>query len=104
MTSRRDIVEVMPERSLEVLSQEEVSGLLDATAGRQREILRRCALAVLNVGSETDDTREILEQYADTEEKKQDCLRAVREATGMRRLYLDGLANKYLGAEQQAAA
>jgi predicted Rossmann-fold nucleotide-binding protein len=65
MTSRRDIVEVMPERSLEVLSQEEVSGLLDATAGRQREILRRCALAVLNVGSETDDTREILEQYAD---------------------------------------
>lgn len=47
---------------------------------------------------------EILEQYADTDEKKQDCLRAVREATGMRRLYLDGLANKYLGAEQQAAA
>ncbi len=65
MPSHQDIVEVMPERSLEVLSQEEVSGLLDATAGRQREILRRCALAVLNVGSATDDTRAILEQYAD---------------------------------------
>ncbi len=65
MPSRQDIVEVMPERSLEVLSQEEVSGLLDATAGRQREILRRCALAVLNVGSATDDTRAILEQFAD---------------------------------------
>jgi predicted Rossmann-fold nucleotide-binding protein len=55
----------MPEGSLEVLSQEEVSGLLDATAGRQREILRRCSLAVLNVGSATDDTRAILEQFAD---------------------------------------
>ena len=65
MTSHQDIVEVMPERSLEVLSQEEVSGLLDATAGQQREILRRCALAVLNVGSATDDTRAILEQFAD---------------------------------------
>lgn len=65
MSPRQEIVEVMPERALEVLSQEEVSGLLDATAGRQRETLRRCALAVLNVGSETDDTREILERYAD---------------------------------------
>ncbi|MDH3418472.1 MAG: nucleotide 5'-monophosphate nucleosidase PpnN [Gammaproteobacteria bacterium] len=65
MPPRQDIVEVMPERSLEVLSQEEVSGLLDATAGRQREILRRCSLAVLNVGSATDDTRAILEQFAD---------------------------------------
>jgi len=67
MQTRPDIVEVMPEGSLEVLSQQEVSRLRDATAGEQREILRRCALAVLNVGSETDDTREILERYADFE-------------------------------------
>lgn len=65
MPPRQDIVEVMPEGSLEVLSQEEVSGLLDATAGQQRERLRRCSLAVLNVGSATDDTRAILEQFAD---------------------------------------
>ncbi len=67
MSPRTDIVEVMPEGSLEVLSQQEVSRLRDATAGEQREILRRCALAVLNVGSESDDTREILERYADFE-------------------------------------
>lgn len=67
MPPRNDVVEVMPEGSLEVLSQQEVSRLRDATAGRQREILRRCALAVLNVGSATDDTRAILEQYADFE-------------------------------------
>ncbi len=65
MPKCHDIVEVMPEGSLEVLSQQEVSRLRDATAGGQREILRRCALAVLNVDSTTDDTREILAQYAD---------------------------------------
>jgi len=67
MHARTNIVEVMPEGSLEVLSQQEVSRLRDASAGAQREILRRCALAVLNVGSESDDTREILERFADFE-------------------------------------
>lgn len=67
MQARHDIVEVMPEGSLEVMSQQEVSRLRSATAGAQREILRRCALAVLNVDSATDDTRAILERYADFE-------------------------------------
>jgi pyrroloquinoline-quinone synthase len=47
---------------------------------------------------------EILEQYADTDDKKRACLRAVGEATMMRRLYLDGLYNKFLAPQQQAAA
>jgi predicted Rossmann-fold nucleotide-binding protein len=59
------LVEVMPEGSLEVLSQDEVDRLRRTGEGGQHEILRRCALAVLNVGSRTDDTRAILEQYAD---------------------------------------
>ena len=63
-----EVIEVMPEGSLEVLSQQEVNALLSATADSgQHEILRRCSLAVLNVGSRTDNTREILEQYADFE-------------------------------------
>jgi predicted Rossmann-fold nucleotide-binding protein len=67
MQTEENIVEVMPEGSLEVMSQQEVSRLRDTTAGGQREILRRCALAVLNVDSETDDTRAILERYANFE-------------------------------------
>lgn len=67
MNVRHEVIEVMPEGSLEVMSQQEVSRLRDTTAGGQREILRRCALAVLNVGSATDDTRAILEQYTDFE-------------------------------------
>lgn len=55
----------MPEGSLEVLSQHEVNRLRATGEGTQHEILRRCALAVLNVGSPTDDTREVLEKYHD---------------------------------------
>ena len=60
-----EVVEVMPEGSLEVLSQAEVDRLRRAGEGGQHETLRRCALAVLNVGSRTDDTRAILAEYAD---------------------------------------
>ncbi len=59
------VVEVMPEGSLEVLSQREVDRLTSTGDRERHEVLRRCALAVLNVGSMTDDTRAILEEYAD---------------------------------------
>jgi predicted Rossmann-fold nucleotide-binding protein len=64
MSEMETIVEVMPERSLEVLSQHEVDRLLSVGEGNQREILRRCALAVLNVGSRTDSAREVLDKFA----------------------------------------
>lgn len=65
MDANAQPVEVTPEGSLEVLSQQEVDRLRRVDEGGQHEILRRCALAVLNVGSRTDDTREILAQHAD---------------------------------------
>ena len=54
----------MPEGSLEVLSQHEVEHLQNVATGPQYQVLRRCALAVLNVGSRTDDAREVLEAFA----------------------------------------
>ncbi len=63
--AHQGVVEVMPEGSLEVLSLEEVNRLRRVGQGGQHEVLRRCALAVLNVGSRTDDTRAILAEYAD---------------------------------------
>lgn len=66
MDANARLVEVSPEGSLEILSQQEVDRLRRVVGeGGQHEILRRCALAVLNVGSRTDDTRAILAQYAD---------------------------------------
>ena len=54
----------MPEGSREVLSQQEGDRLRGAESA-QHELLRRCALAVLNVGDVTDDTRAVLERYRD---------------------------------------
>jgi len=53
----------MPEGTLEVLSQHEVNRLRSSGEGGQHELLRRCALAILNSGSLTDDTREVLEKH-----------------------------------------
>jgi pyrroloquinoline-quinone synthase len=47
---------------------------------------------------------EIVEKYAATPEVQDACVRAVKEATLMRRLYLDGLYNKHLARPQARAA
>lgn len=59
--------EVWPEGSLEVLSQLEVDLLKSSGTGGLYPLLRRCVLAVLNSGNETDDAKEVLDTYADFE-------------------------------------
>ena len=53
---------ISPEGSLEVLSQNEVNRLKRTSENGQYSLLRGCALAVLNCGSHTDDSKAILEQ------------------------------------------
>ena len=55
--------EVWPEGSLEVLSQFEVDQLRGSGEGGLYPLLRRCMLAVLNSGSQLDDTRAVLQQF-----------------------------------------
>lgn len=57
--------EVWPEGSLEVLSQVEVDRLRSSGEGGLYPLLRRCMLAVLNSGSDTDDARTVLNRYKD---------------------------------------
>ncbi len=59
--------EVWPEGSLEVLSRLEVDQLRSSGEGGLYPMLRRCLLAVLNSGSQTDDTRAVLERFRDFE-------------------------------------
>jgi predicted Rossmann-fold nucleotide-binding protein len=59
--------EVWPEGSLEVLSQHEVDLLKNNGTGGLYTLLRRCMLAVLNSGNETDDARQMLDTYSDFE-------------------------------------
>jgi predicted Rossmann-fold nucleotide-binding protein len=58
-------VEVWPEGSLEILSQVEVDQLLDQGEGGLYPLLRRCILAVLNSGGNTDDARTVLDKHKD---------------------------------------
>ena len=52
---------VAPTGTLENLSQDEVDRLLDTSRGGLYPLYRRCSLAVLNSGGETDDARAIFE-------------------------------------------
>ena len=65
---------ISPQGGLDVLSRGEVSRLRDVSAGGLHELLRRCALAVLTTGSESDDPRAALERYPtfDVEVHQQD--------------------------------
>ena len=69
---------VTPTGSLENLSQQEVDRLLDSSRGGLYPLYRRCSLAVLNAGGETDDARAIFERYADFD------IRIARQAWGVK--------------------
>src|ERR1700675_2307570 len=69
---------VAPKGSLEQLSQQEIAKLLDSGQGGLYPLFRKCALAVLNSGSDLDDTRRIFQKYKDFD------LRIVRQAWGIK--------------------
>lgn len=54
---------IAPRGGLDVLSRMEVQRLRDASSGGLHDLLRRCALAVLTTGSESDDPRAALERF-----------------------------------------
>ncbi|MEO0998896.1 MAG: pyrimidine/purine nucleosidase domain-containing protein, partial [Pseudomonadota bacterium] len=58
-------VNVSPEGSLELLSQDEVDRLRDHGEGGLHAVLRRCSLAVLTSGSSVDDVTALLETHRD---------------------------------------
>lgn len=56
---------ITPDATLDVLSQWEVSRLAETSGTHMYETFRRCALAVLNTGSEVDSTQEVLDANKD---------------------------------------
>ena len=69
---------VSPEGTLDFLSKREILKLRDASEGGLYDLFQRCALAVLNSGSKTDNTKEVLEQHQDFE------IRLVPQAFGVK--------------------
>jgi predicted Rossmann-fold nucleotide-binding protein len=60
---------VGPRGSLEMLSQSEIDALLNSDAGGIHPLFRKCALAVLNSGSDKDNAKELFELYRDFQVK-----------------------------------
>ena len=56
---------ISPRGGLDILSRAEIARLSDATAGGLHEVLRRCALAGLTTGSDSDDPRAAQLRYPD---------------------------------------
>ncbi len=69
---------VGPRGSLENLSQAEIGKLLDSSQGGLYSLFRKCALAVLNSGADTDNAKEIFDRYRDFE------VEIVRHAWGIK--------------------
>ena len=69
---------ISPEGRLEVLSQTEVSKLLDTSQGGLYTLFRNCSLAVLNCGSNLDDGKELLERYQSFD------IRVIQEERGIK--------------------
>jgi predicted Rossmann-fold nucleotide-binding protein len=69
---------IYPAGILTTLSRLEVERLHDASRGELGELLRRCSLAVLNSGSEADDTEALLKQFADFKIEVQQVNRGIR--------------------------
>jgi predicted Rossmann-fold nucleotide-binding protein len=58
---------ISPLGGMEILSRQEVGRLRDVSSGGLHALMRRCALAVLNSGSQSDDPRAMADRYPDFE-------------------------------------
>ncbi|MGD8841599.1 MAG: pyrimidine/purine nucleosidase domain-containing protein, partial [Gammaproteobacteria bacterium] len=66
MTRTRKVTRLTPHGRMDILSRLEVSQLKQGNSDDTLyDTFRRCALAVLNVDSQTDNAREVLDQHRD---------------------------------------
>jgi len=84
---------VGPRGSLESLSQEEIEKLLSTGQGGLFSLFRKCALAVLNAGSDSDDPRAIFERYKDFD------IRILRHAWGVKLEILNAPAAAFVDGQ-----
>lgn len=79
MPKNTEVTRLTPHGSMNILSQLEVSQLKQGSQDDSLyDTFRRCALAVLNVDSDTDDAREVLRQHQDFE------IRVVQQERGVK--------------------
>ncbi|MEO7775546.1 MAG: nucleotide 5'-monophosphate nucleosidase PpnN [Steroidobacteraceae bacterium] len=84
---------VGPRGSLESLSQSEIDTLLDSGKSGVYPLFRKCALAVLNSGGDSDNAKDLFERYSTFE------ARIVRQAWGIRLEIRNAPANAFVDGE-----
>lgn len=78
MSAEPVTTKLYPAGILNTLSRKEVERLTDASQGDLAELVRRCALAVLNSGNESDDAEALLQRYEDFHIEVQQVNRGMR--------------------------
>lgn len=84
---------VTPEHSLNVLSQLEVARLGETNSSEVYDEFRRCSLAVLNTGEETDSTQEVLDAYKDFD------IQVIQQERGIKLEIQNAPANAFVDGE-----
>lgn len=84
---------VGPRGSLENLSQAEIGKLLDSSQGGLYALFRKCALAVLNTGADTDNAKEIFDRNSDFD------IEVLREAWGVKLQMRNAPASAFVDGE-----
>lgn len=84
---------VGPRGSLENLSQSEIGKLLDSSQGGLYALFRKCALAVLNTGADTDNAKEIFDRYSDFD------IEVLRQAWGVKLQMRNAPATAFVDGE-----
>ena len=84
---------VGPRGSLENLSQAEIGKLLDSSQGGLYALFRKCALAVLNTGADTDNAKEIFDRYSDFD------VEVLRQAWGVKLQMRNAPASAFVDGE-----
>ena len=78
MSAEPVTTKLYPAGILNTLSRNEVERLTDASRGDLAELVRRCSLAVLNSGNESDDAEALLQQFDDFRIEVQQVNRGLR--------------------------
>jgi predicted Rossmann-fold nucleotide-binding protein len=93
MNHRPVSARINPEAGMDVLSKAEVRRLTEATSGGLYELFRRCTLAVLTTGSESDDARAVLARHPDFE------VRVVQQDRGVKLDLINAPAQAFVDGE-----
>lgn len=84
---------IIPTNRLQILSRREIAQLCDANYSHLFDIFRQCVLAVLNCGSDEDDTQKVLQKYASFD------LQIIQRERGIKLELVNAPANAFVDGE-----